>query len=239
MADTTQTSLIPAWVTSWTAFVKAHERLVLMAVASLVLIHFSNDIRQWISTKHSVEQAQINQQISNQEMQNQLVQQELVKMQLNFDETVKSLNAKIDARKQAVIVQQKIDSSLPLPDLSNRWETLLSLQSGSIIPQVNGTVAVSTDAAHTTVNALEEIPQLKEQVLDTQTELKDCTDLSAKKDDRIAGLQTSVQQEKDGRAADAKVAKDNERKSFWKGTKIGAALTGIGLVAIKVLLVVK
>src|SRR5579859_6439636 len=223
MTDTPQnTTILPTWITSWAAFIKAHERLIFIVAASLVVWHFSNNITHWFDNRHIAEQAQVDKQIAQQENQNLLIQKQLTQMQANFDETVKSLNAKIDAKKQAVIVQQKVDALLPLPELSTRWENLLSLQPESIIPQTNGTIAVTTDAAHTTVNELEKIPQLTEQVADTQTELKACTTLSAKKDDDITGLTAQVKEEKKGRAADAKVAADKQRHSFWKGFKFGA-----------------
>jgi hypothetical protein len=234
MTTEPQNVVIPAWIHSWGAFVKHHEKLILIGAASLVLWHFGDKITEWFDNKHSAEQAQINLQIAQQETRNQLLQQELSKMQQSFNETILSLNAKIDAKKQAVIVQQKIDAQLPLPELSTRWESLLTLAPGNVTPQTNGTIAVSTDAAHATVNELEKVPQLTEQVEDTQAELKACTDLSAKKDESISGLKIQVQNEKDGRAADAKVAKDDRRKSFWKGTKFGSILTGAAAVAIKV-----
>lgn len=224
----TNPSIIPAWITSWEAFIKAHERLLLIGAASFVLWHYGDVIRSYFDNKHLAEQSQTNQQIANQQIVNQQLQQQLAQMQITFDETVKSLNAQIDAKKQAVIIQQKIDAALPLPELSSRWESLISAPEGSITPQANGTLAVSTDAAHTTVSELEKIPQLTEQVIDTNTELKACTDLSAEKDKTITGVKDELALEKKGRADDAKVAKDNQRKSFWKGFKWGAVVGFVG-----------
>lgn len=160
--------------------------------------------------------------------------QQIADMQKNFNESVQALNAKIDAKKQQVIIQQKKDDVMPPVQLSARWAELIHTTPDEITPTTDGRIGVSVDASHATVNQLERIPQLEEQITDEQTKTKACTELSAKKDDSIAGLKDSLKLEKDGRAADAKVAKDNQRKSFWKGTKFGAILTGVGVVAIKI-----
>ena len=236
----TNPTLIPTWIKSWEAFIKAHERIILIGAASLLLWHLgTKGIETYKSNKDLAAQAQINQQIAAVHADNQQTQAQLAQMQTAFNTTVATLNAKIAQKQQVTQQQQKIDSQLPLPDLSNRWASLLSLSPGSINPQSNGTISVTTDAAHVTVNELEKVPQLTEQVADTQVELKKCTDLSAQKDVTITGVKTELAGEVKGRTADAQVAKDNERKSFWKGTKFGAVLTAAGIVALKVLIVLK
>lgn len=224
----TTPSIIPAWIVSWEAFIKAHERLILTGAASLVLWHFGNKIENIFVQKHLAEQSVLNQQITQQEAQNKNLQTQLAQMQLTFDETVKSLNAKIDAKKQAVIIQQQADAKMPPVELSARWAELIAAPVGSITPDSGGSIKVSVDASHTTVNELEKVPLLTEQTIDLQTELKSCTDLSAKKDETITGVKTELETEKKARVEDAKVAKDNQRKSFWRGFKLGAITGFIG-----------
>lgn len=228
---------IPNWIKSWEAFIKAHERIILIGVASLLLWHLgSNGIAAWKSNKDLAAQAQINQQIAVTDATNKQTLAQLAQMQTQFDATIATLNAKIAQKQLATEQQQKIDAQLPLPDLSSRWENLLALSQGSITPQSNGTISVTTDAAHSTVSELEKIPLLTEQVADTQTELKSCQSVSAQKDVTLAGVQKELELTQKGRAEDAKVAKDNERKSFWKGTKFGSALTAVGILTLKVLI---
>lgn len=220
MADTTST-LIPGWISSWVAFVKGHEKLLLIFASALVLWHYANTIQKYFDDKRIAQQSQTNQQITQVETQNQALLQQLAVMQQNFNTTVQTLNAKIDAQKQTVIIQQKKDDAMPPVELSARWSELIKAPAGNIEPESNGNIGVSVDAAHTTVNQLEQIPQLEEQVLDQNTELTACTELSAKKDDTINGLKNDVALEKKGRIEDAKVAKINQRKSWRKGFKWG------------------
>lgn len=225
---------------AWEAFIKAHERIILIGIASLLIWHFGDRaIETYKSNKDIAAQTQVNQQIAVDHATNVQAQAQLAQMQTNFENTVAALTAKIAQKQQVTQQQQKIDAQLPLPDLSDRWESLLSLSQGSIAPQPNGTIIVTTDAAHLTVNELEKVPQLTEQVADTQTELKSCTTLSAQKDATLAGVNKELLDEVKGRAADAKVASDEKKKSFWKGTKFGAALTAVAIIAMKIAVIAK
>lgn len=226
-------------LTWWIAFIQAHEKLILVGAASLLLWHFGDKVVSAYEAAHKSQQSADNQQIAQLHQDNVTLAQTLAQMQANYTSQIANLNAKIAAKQNATVIQQKTDAALPLPDLSARWESLLVLSPGSITPQPNGTVAVTTDAAHSTVNELEKVPQLMEQVLDTQTELKSCTDLSAQKDKTIQGAQAELAAEKKGRADDKAVAKDNQRKSFWKGTKIGAAVATGAIFVLKIALIVK
>jgi hypothetical protein len=232
-------TVIPAWITSWGAFIKAHERLLLIGVGALVLWHYGNKIENIFVQNRLATQSQVNQQLAQQQTENQSLLAQLSQMQTSFNATIANLNAKIAAKQQAVIVQQKIDATLPLPELSAHWESLIASPEGSIVPQPNGTISVSTDVAHSTVSKLEAIPQLTEQVADTQAELKACTDLGVQKDAALVGVKTQLSTEEKARVDDAKVAADKQKHSFWKGFKWGYA-AGIGTsILVKIAAVVK
>src|SRR5271169_6319417 len=148
-------TIIPAWITSWEAFIKAHERLILIGAAALLLWHLGDKALGAYEAAHKSQQSADNQQIAQLHQDNVTLAQTLVQMQTTYNAQIADLNAKIVAKQKATIIQQKADAILPLPDLSARWESLLVLSPGSITPQANGTVAVTTDAAHITVNELE------------------------------------------------------------------------------------
>lgn len=235
--QTPQTPIvIPNWVHAWGVFVKHHERIILVGIGALVIWHFGDKAYDgWRLGRDTTAQAQINQQIEAIHAQNQATQAVLAQMQQNFNTTVETLNAAIAKKQQVTIIQQQKDAVMPPVELSQRWETLVSAPEGSIAPTTDGKIAVSIDAAHTTVNELEKVPQLTEQVLDTQTELKSCVQLSAQKDATIEGVKQELTTEKKGREADAKGAADElskaKKKSFWKGFKTGAGVVGGVVVA--------
>jgi hypothetical protein len=149
-------------------------------------------------------------------------------MQTQYTALTNTLTAAIAAQKQVVVVQQKKDDMMPPTELAQRWSDLIKAPSGSITPQSNGTLAVSADASHTTVDALETIPELKFEAQSLNTQLSACNTLSATLTQDVAEQKTLVVQEKQGRKDDAVVAKDKERKAFWKGFKWGAIAGFIG-----------
>ena len=83
-------------------------------------------------------------------------------------------------REVVVQQQQKVDQTLPLPDLALRWEKLLNLQPKEIQNTDKG-LNVSEGASRTTVQTLELVPVL-------QANLKDSQTVSSNKDKQIDGL---------------------------------------------------
>lgn len=232
----TDTPANPAsWITTteaivkhWAAFIKAHEKMVLIIGIVALLFHFGEKgLTAW--ENHDKRIATIAQQkVDADTAANKTLSEELANLKLEIAAKDAQLEAQIAASKQKLIVQQKIDANLPLPELSSRWESLLTLSPGSITSQPNGTVVVSGDAAHTTVNEIEKVPQLTEQLLNTQNELKGCTTLSAKKDDAITGLNKQLTDEQAARKDDQKLAAVKQKKAWLKGFKIGAIVGFVG-----------
>jgi len=212
----------------WVTLIKAHEKLLIVAISAGTLLHFGNKGYDAYISHLKNEANATNTQIAQVEQQNKLTQAQLDKLKADVDLQVKIDDAKINAAKQTLIIKQKEVAALPLPELSKEWVSLLSLPDGSITPQPNGTVAVTTDAAHTTVNALESIPTLNTELSATQDQLRGCTDVREKQDTQITGLNTSLDLEKKGRAEDAKVAKQEQHKSWMRGFKWGAIAGFVG-----------
>jgi hypothetical protein len=235
-------TLIPKWITALEAFIRAHERIILIGVTSLLIWHFGDKaLDTYKSTRDAAAQTAINQQIATDKAATDALTAQLAQLQVNFNTVVAQQNAIIAKSKQTLIVQQKTDAALPLPELSQRWALLVGSPPEQIAPQPNGTIAVSTDAAHNTVTELDKIPALNTQLVATQTELNQCTALSSQKDATLAQTQKELADETTGRATDAKAAKDAQataqKKSFWKGTKVGAAIATVAIVAVKILII--
>ncbi len=239
IAVTANPSILPKWVTTWETFVKAHEKLCVILVTGLILWHFGDKAYDAYENHRKQQATFTQQQLDQTTANNKTLAQTLAQMQAKYDADIVALNAKIEKSKQTVIIQQKADAALPLPDLSARWQNMLSLPEGSITPQTNGTITVTSDAAHATVSELDKVGPLTDQNVDLTLELKNCTDLSAQKDTNITGVQNELALEKKARTDDKQTAKDAQRKSFWKGTKWGAGLTAVGVVLLKIALIVK
>jgi len=212
----------------WVTIIKAHEKLLAVAIAALVLWHFGDMAYNAYGNHLKVEQTATNTQIAQVEQSNAQIQAELIQLKASVDAQAKIDDAKIAAAKQTIVVKQKTDAALPLPELSQHWQDMLVLSPGSITPQSNGTVAVTTDAAHTTVSELEKVGPLTDQLIATQDELKGCTSVRAQQDTQIAGLKSDVDLEKKGRVEDAKVAVVKQKKAWMRGFKWGAITGFIG-----------
>jgi cell division protein FtsB len=212
----------------WVTIIKAHEKLLIVAITALTLLHFGDKAYDAYGKHLVAQQSATNAQITQLEKNNAEIATKLAELKASVDAQAKVDDAKIAAAKKTIIVQQQADAALPLPDLSKRWEDMLKLSPGSILPQSNGTVAVTTDAAHSTVNELEKVGPLQDQLVATQDKFNGCTQVRSQQETQIAGLNSDIALEKKGRAEDAKVAKHNEHKAWMKGFKWGAVVGFVG-----------
>jgi hypothetical protein len=233
---TPTTTKTQSFIGHWVTVIKAHEKLILVAIMALVLWHFGDEAYNAYG-KHLAANIQAdNAHIAQVEQQNAATQAQLATLTATVAANAKIDDAKIAASKQKLVDVQKIDAALPLPELSVHWQSLLSLPPGSITPQPNGTVAVTTDAAHATVNAIEKVGPLNEQLSATQDQLKGCTAIQAQQTTLIVGLNTDVATVKKGREDDAKQAKHDIHRAYFRGLKhgfiLGAGATTAVFVAI-------
>jgi len=228
------TQTVETVIGNWVTLIKAHEKLLIVAIAAFLIFHFGEKAFDLYGNHLTAQQSATNAQIATVEKNNADLAAKLDALKASVDAQAKIDQAKIVAAKQQIVVAQKTDAALPLPELSKHWQELLDLPDNSITPQSNGTVAVSTDAAHTTVSMLEEIGPLTAQLTATQDQLRGCTAVRTQQETQIVGLNQDITLEKTGRAEDAKVAKVNEHKAWIRGFKWGY-IAGIGTaVAVKI-----
>lgn len=139
--------------------------------------------------------------------------------------------------------QQAIDTTLPLEDLSKRWQTLASLQPADVTAG-EGIVTVSPAGAHATVSALENVPVLTQELKNSQdtvqnnvSQITSANTLAAGLNSQVADLnkQVTALQAKNvasDKTCDAKVAevkaknKSAMRTAFKRGLEIGAIAGG-------------
>lgn len=208
-------------VKHWVTFIKGHEKLILIAGAILASYWLGQRIvTAW--DNHDARQATIAQaKVNADDAANKALAQELIALKTQVDAATATANAAIAQKHQQTVQQQKIDATLPLPELTYRWEVMLSLAPGDLTATLDNKITVSEAAAHKTVDELEKIPDLTLQVDMLTQNLNGCVAVRSKQDESITQLSMSLVDEKSARAADAKVAKDNERKAGRKWFKIG------------------
>ena len=91
----------------------------------------------------------------------------------------------------ALTAQQKKDDALTDPALAQRWDALLSLQPNEVTPVASG-LSVTDDAAHKTVDQLEQVPVLKSELSVSNERLQSAGTLLAASNGQVATLNTEV-----------------------------------------------
>jgi hypothetical protein len=228
VVNSAATTIFPSWVTTWEKFVKTHEKLAIVVIAALLLLYLGNKgLNVWDAYEKShataAQQVVVTDAATNQALANQLA---LLKVQVDAaNATAKAAIAASHAKTQA---QQKVDAVLPLPALALRWESLLALKTEDITVGSNNNLIVDADGAHSTVNALEKIPDLTTSLAQTNTELAGCTVVRAQQDATITGLNKQLADTQTARTIDAKAAAAAQKKAWLKGFKWGAVVGFIG-----------
>jgi hypothetical protein len=226
------------------AYLKAHERLVLAGIAA-VLLWFAVGHVENIIARH--DEANLNQ--AKVVAQSQADKTAAIAAQVTQQaEEYKALAAQVAAQNaqleaanvalsNALIKQQHTDATLPPSDLVARWNTL--------VPQAKPTVtatgiAVDTPSAIATVQALEQVPVLSAQVANQSKELSNAQALVTAEGDQVKTLNTEVgslnlQLADNQKVCDArvKVVTDAARKSKRRWLYAGMVLGFIGRQLIK------
>jgi hypothetical protein len=130
-----------------------------------------------------------------------------------------------------------------MPDLGNRWASLIAAQPGDLVATVAG-ITVSPTAALTTTLQLEQIPVLTKNLADAQTqntnsqaELSQANVVIGSQSSEITGLHTEITDQKTADAKELTAVKAQARKgklhSFLYGLGVGAgAVTALVVKAL-------
>lgn len=156
-------------------YIKAHERLIIVVVLSVLSWFTFGKIENAIAAHDNANLQQAKVVASVQQEKNDataaLVAQQAAQYQA-LAEKVQTQNAQLEqanvALSAALVKQQKTDASLPLPDLANRWTALVPEAKPTATPTG---LAVDTPGAVATVQQLELVPVQQQKLATTQTEL--------------------------------------------------------------------
>jgi hypothetical protein len=222
----------------WVTIIKAHERLLLAIILSLTLIHFGDKAYDAYGKHLSAQTAAASEKVAAIEQSNAKIEADLAALKTSIDAKAIIDDAKIAKAKQTIIIKEKELAALPLPQLAAEWQSLLVLPEGSITPQANGTIAVTTDAAHTTVSELVKVGPLTDQLVATNDKLDGCNVVRAQQEKDITGLKSESAAKDVKFDVAAKQAKHDVRHAYLKGLKhgliigvpVGVALTVAAII---------
>ena len=241
-SSATTTSTASASSLTW---LQKHERLVIIFM-SLLLAYFIVD--KGFSLASSYESHKSQQASSVLSTQAAEVASELAqaKAQLADYETALAASTKqnatlteaIASRNQTVIVQQQKDATLPPSQLATRWQGLVN--NTGVETAVNG-YAVTEEAAIATVEQLEQVPVLTQNLKDVtteeaglQTDVNDANALISSGKLTVAGLQLQLTDQDKSCTASINALKANDNKSKLKWFGIGYVSGFISGIIVKV-----
>lgn len=223
-------------VNNWIAFIKAHEFIIIVALllgSALFVAQKYFDLSAAIEN-HRAQQAtaSLTAQTNTTNAEITQVKQSLVAYQ---DALVKSaaqntqLQKVIDQRNSALTNQQKADTLLSSSNLATRW---ISQVGDNGIAATTAGFDVSNTAAIATVQTLEQVPVLKQDLKDEQskevnlqTDITAANDLVSKGKETAASMALEMQDKDKVCSAQLAVVKADARKSklktFFTGVVVG------------------
>ncbi len=234
-------------LTKWIMFVRAHTILVVALAVIAMIWHLGAKYEDSRGEKLIAANAVIQQQLQVQVTQNQTLAGQLATEQEAYNrlaEKIRAQNAEIDtamaAKNAEVAKQQQVDAILPLAGLAIRWRSLENLMPSDVAIGGTGMLFVSGPAATKTVQDLEAVTPLHDEVMqghqieDNLTgQLTSLTSVNASQTNEIAGLNSQITlAEKSCQDRIGVVKAQQKKKSgFWfkVGVIAGSVLTGIVL----------
>jgi hypothetical protein len=216
-------------ISSYATFIKAHEKIILIAVSGFLLFHIGDGlINGWIH--HDETNAKIAAlQVKTDDGQTVALQTQVTTLQKQIASTNAALVAAIALRNTQTQQQQTIDQTLPLPALAIRWESLAQLQPTDIsTTDTPGQLTINDAGSRATVQLLEDVPTLQANLKAEQTIIDNDVLIMSKQSDLITQLNKDLTDEKASHVADVKLEQAKGKRSFIRGLKIGAVIGFIG-----------
>lgn len=204
----------------WLQFVKGHHTLLCIVLGGLLLFHFGE---KWFSHVSKVDDQKAElaqQQLDTQKQANVVLATQVATLQAQVTQQNAALEVAMKQRNQAVVVQQKQDEALPLPQLGDRWATLLTLPTTDFIASPTG-ITANDEAAHKTVDQLESIAALQADLKDSQAQTVNDDKLIVALQSQVAGLQKQIVDEENARKLEVVALKADARKGKMKWFKVG------------------
>jgi hypothetical protein len=221
---------------SYIKFVKAHETILMVVLAAGLVFGVAGKVESTIAAHDNVEYGKALLADKAQADANAAIAAQVASDRIAFD----ALQAKMQAQDAALIQantalstalakQQKTDDVMTTSQLIARWQTLVPQAKFDGAPMTpDGGVDVSPANAHATVDVLEQVPVLTQQLANSTQQTTDALSLLSADAKQVSDLNTEVSGLKLKAVDDAqvckeqvKVAKDAARKGRRKWFEIG------------------
>lgn len=228
-------------------FLKVHEKLLIFILIAASFVWLGTKYLNNLADRDSKQYAALTQQLKAQQdinAQNAAVTAQVLSQYTSLVSSLTQKNNALQAaqtsRNTVLKAQQQADSALKPTDLAVRWTTLSNLNPSGLTVTPLG-LTVSEENAQTTVQQLEQIPVLT-QNLKAESDIADNNKFEADKagevisaqTQQITGLNTQIQDQDKACKAEVTSIKASARTSkikwFFRGVGVGALLvTGLVL----------
>ncbi len=233
-------------VTAAKTWLQLHERLIIVFIIVAAMLLGTSKYLSVVADRDKEQATIATQTLAVQHSKDVVAAQQAQQDNQQYQATVAALAqqntqlASASANRTVVLQQQQAnDRTLPMPDLGNRWASLISAQPGELVATTSG-ITVSPSAALTTTEALEQVPVLRQNLADAQiqisngqTELAKANVVIADQATEVTGLNTEIVDQKKADDKTLAAEKANARKgklrSFLYGVGVGAGVA-IGIV---------
>jgi len=216
-------------ISSLSAYVKLHERLIGLVLAAAVIWGVSGKIESVVA-KHDKSQETQAQIVANAQQSKDAA---LATQAAQQAEQYKELSDKVAAQNAALVTalvkQQHTDASLPPSDLIARWNTLVP-QAGATVTSTG--VALPEAGAVATVQQLESVPVLTQQLANTNSLLGASQKQVVTLDQEVSGLNLQLVDNQKVCTEELKVQADQYKKSRWHWFWAGMAAGFLGRSAL-------
>jgi hypothetical protein len=213
-------------------FIKAHETLLIIVLAALLGWHFyGTAINAWVDHDKRVSTAAALAEASA-EKSNTDLKTQLAALQTQISTQAVTLQKAIDQNNKNNQTQKQTNDTMTEVQLSAHWAQLISVKPEEVTySPVPNTLQVSDNAAHATVDRLDDGKTCAANLIITNQELADQKTIVAKQQGVILSDADVLTKEKTSHADDVKTLNAEKKQEFRRGFKWGSIVMFIpGLI---------
>ena len=236
-------------IETYIKFIKAHETILGLVLAAAIIWGVSGKVENIMYHHDNAAESQAQIVATAQAQKDAALATQVAQQAEQYKELSDKVAAQNAALEQANITlatalakQQHTDDTMPLPELAQEWTKLVPGMAPNDITfalDPNGQITLTDDAAHKTVDQLEQVPALTQQLANSQAEAKnDLSLLTASNgqvttlNTEVAGLRLEVTDNQRVCTEELKVQADQYKKSRWHWFWAGMAAGFLGRSAL-------
>ena len=236
-------------IETYIKFIKAHETILGLVLAAAIIWGVSGKVENIMYHHDNAAESQAQIVATAQAQKDAALATQAAQQAEQYKELSDKVAAQNAALEQANITlatalakQQHTDDTMPLPELAQEWTKLVPGMAPNGITfalDPNGQITLTDDAAHKTVDQLEQVPVLTQQLSNTKGQLENVDSLlgaSQKQvvtlDQEVSGLNLQLVDNQKVCTEQLKMQADQYKKSRWHWFWAGMAAGFLGRSAL-------